>query len=551
MTQVPSPATVIGRFDGAPLRADTRAYRPVRRAGQFLIEISDPDTAPARTSRPVALVTGSHHMQLFWFPSGRGRELSLLPFAYLREEQRWIPRSAAFLKPPGDPDYWGLEAGHWNTNCIHCHATAGRISVTGRLADLDSRVAEFGIACEACHGPAARHVALHRDDPGHAGKPEAALVDPSQLPGRRSAQICGQCHGIVVEKTSADFPVAALLARGHRYRPGDDLDDTRMVAGSGDPAARAMVAKLSGSPTFVEDSFWSDGMVRVSGREYNGLIDSPCARNPAFSCLSCHQLHPNPGDRRPRAVWADDQLAPDMDGDHACVQCHDRYRAPDRLAAHSHHPTGSTGSRCTNCHMPYTTYGLLKAIRSHQVSSPNVKVSLATGRPNACNQCHLDRTSAWTAGHLHDWYDSPLPALSADDKAIAASLLWLLRGDAGQRALAAWSFGWAPAHKAAGATWLAAPLARLLDDPYDAVRFIACRSMRRLPGFANFACDFLAPPSKRLLATERALAHWRRVNPRRAQANPAIIVGPDGEPDGDVTARLVRQRDNRPVRLQE
>ena len=28
---------------------------------------------------------------------------------------------------------------------------------------LDSRVAEIGIACEACHGPAEEHVARHRD----------------------------------------------------------------------------------------------------------------------------------------------------------------------------------------------------------------------------------------------------------------------------------------------------------------------------------------------------------------------------------------------------
>jgi hypothetical protein len=94
-------------------------------------------------------------------------------------------------------------------------------------------------------------------------------------------------------------------------------------------------------------------------------------------------------------------------------------------------------------------------------------------------------------------------------------------------------------------------LARVLDDPYYAVRFMACRSLRRLPGFTNFACDFLAPPAVRALAPERALAHWRRVNRSGARADPAIIVGKGGEPDGDVIARLLRQRDNRPVRLQE
>ena len=37
-----------------------------------------------------------------------------------------------------------------------------------------------------------------------------------------------------------------------------------------------MQALLADDPRFLRDSFWSDGMVRVSGREYNGLIESPC-----------------------------------------------------------------------------------------------------------------------------------------------------------------------------------------------------------------------------------------------------------------------------------
>ena len=47
--------------------------------------------------------------------------------------------------------------------------------------------------------------------------------------------------------------------------------------------------------------------------------------------------------------------------------------------------------------MTATTYGLVKAIRSHLIDSPTVESSLTTGRPNACNLCHLDRTLDWTA----------------------------------------------------------------------------------------------------------------------------------------------------------
>ena len=104
--------------------------------------------------------------------------------------------------------------------------------------------------------------------------------------------------------------------------------------------------------------------------------------------------------------------------------------------------------------MPYTTYGLLKAIRSHQVDSPDVTASVETGRPNACNQCHLDKSLGWAAAELETRYGIAPPELSRDQREVAAGVLWALEGDAGQRALAAWSFGWEPAREASGSDWM-------------------------------------------------------------------------------------------------
>ena len=55
---------------------------------------------------------------------------------------------------------------------------------------------------------------------------------------------------------------------------------------------------------------------------------------------------------------------------------------------------------------------------------------------------------------------APLPV---DEQSIAASLLWSIRGDAGQRALMAWMMGWKPAQDASGTQWLPPYLAGLLD----------------------------------------------------------------------------------------
>jgi hypothetical protein len=202
--------------------------------------------------------------------------------------------------------------------------------------------------------------------------------------------------------------------------------------------------------------------------------------------------------------------------------------------------------------MPYTTYGLLRALRSHQVSSPSVAASVATGRPNACNLCHLDKTLAWTSESLRQWYGTPMPKLSADEQTISASLLWLLRGDAGQRALIAWGMAWRPAQQAAGTGWMAPILAQLLDDPYEAIRLIAGRSLRQLPGFAGFRYDFLTSGAARAEAVSSAIDIWRGTRPaRERRTDTELLFDAGGNVRLDLVNRLKQQRDNRRLSLRE
>ena len=202
--------------------------------------------------------------------------------------------------------------------------------------------------------------------------------------------------------------------------------------------------------------------------------------------------------------------------------------------------------------MPHTTYGLLKAIRSHKIDSPSVAASIATGRPNACNQCHLDKTLEWTAARLSEWYDIKPPQLSADEAGVAASVLWTLRGDAGQRAIMAWSFGWDSARATSGSEWMAPYLAQLIADPYDAVRYIAQRSLRRLPGYESFEFEFTAPKAQLREASERALQIWtdRRIESGLSGYEDSLI-NPDGTLQTETITRLLLQRDNSPIALNE
>jgi hypothetical protein len=180
-----------------------------------------------------------------------------------------------------------------------------------------------------------------------------------------------------------------------------------------------------------------------------------------------------------------------------------------------------------------------------------VRESVDTGRPNACNLCHLNRTLAWTGDALQRWYGTPPAALDTDQQTIAASLIWLLKGDAGQRAIVAQAMAWEPARQASGTDWMAPYLAQLLDDPYEAVRFGAARSLTSLPDFRMVAVDVTAPPAARRQAQLRTMATWDQVRTRSRPAAPELLMTPAGDLDIPRVLALLRQRDNRSMLLRE
>ena len=560
MTQVATADSVIGNFDNVKATAYRRDFLLTTAPdGSHWATMHDPEQPVTAGSqlieRPIVMTTGSHHMQVYWYATGKDRRLGQLPLVWLKETASWVPIHSIFLRPTQTK--LGSAEGRWNQTCIKCHTTQGRprISPTGK-PPVDTHVAEFGIACEACHGPGKDHSLTHNQQTKDqlAQQPEDQLarapttdpiVNPASLDHERSAEVCGQCHGVWIAGDPAEADEATT--NGLTYRPGDLLATTRYVFSSDQPMTPHVSRHMERDPDFMGDRFWGDGMVRVSGREYNGLIRSPCFKRGTMSCLSCHDLHPDAD--RIGASWADDQLNSDRDSNDSCLQCHESLQTAEALTSHSHHAVESSGSRCVNCHMPHTTYGLLKAIRSHEISSPTVLETKAHGRPNACNQCHVDKTLQWTNQRLHDWYGVPLEPLNDAETSYSDRLLAALRGDAGERALAAWALGWQPALEASRNDWVPPVLAQLLNDPYDAVRFLANRSLKAQPGFESFEFDFMGSPEYRLQKAAEVMQQWQATGGRIENA--ALLISPGGNLVRAEFQRLLEARDDRVVVLAE
>jgi predicted CXXCH cytochrome family protein len=504
MTTYATPATVKGDFREQRLVDDLYDVRLFRRGDDFFADMVDPmwqfvvdhggqpDGPPPRVERRISMVTGSHHMQVYWVPAGTGNRQLTMPFTYLLEDQRWVSRGAVFLHPPDEhqPEQ------EWNSGCITCHSTGGQPHITPDGMSADSRVGEMGIACEACHGPGEAHIAANHNPLRRywrhlVGGGDPTIVNPARLPAPRAAQVCGQCHALMEFDENAVF-----MGDGKKYVAGDDLEATQPLLRPTQHTP-ALAHHLAEDPLFLKNYFWADGTTRVSSRDYSGMIESKCMQGGKLWCGSCHEVH---GDA------PNNQLARGADGDSACVKCHPAIGAA--VEKHTHHAAGSVGSRCYNCHMPYTVYGLLKAIRNHRIDSPTVTGPIkATGgdeRPNACNLCHLDRSLAWTAGKLAAWYGKPVPPGLDDTPAGPA---WLLSGDAILRAIAAWQYGWAGAQAATDVNKAVPFLVAALADPYSAVRYVAGRSLGRIDAGNQF--DYVASPDARRREAAEILRRWQ------------------------------------------
>jgi hypothetical protein len=97
---------------------------------------------------------------------------------------------------------------------------------------------------------------------------------------------------------------------------------------------------------------------------------------------------------------------------------------------------------------------------------------------------------------------------------------------------------------------MAPHLATLLDDPYDAVRFIAGRSLRSLPQFDKFSYDFVSSPKERYQAQLRTMALWDRSRERR-RTDTHLLFDAEGNVAVNRVLRLMKERDNRRIRMRE
>ncbi len=311
--------------------------------------------------------------------------------------------------------------------CAECHSTGVRKNYDAEHDRFATTWAEISVGCEACHGQGSRHVAWARaqknwwpfgrqDDPTKGllvrfdersdivwrrdpttGNPQRNFT-PALL--RKEVETCGLCHA-----RRAEFSEA--------WVPGRSLSDTHAVS----PLTRGL--------------YHADGQMRDEVYNYGSFKQSKMFAA-GVTCSDCHEPH------------AAKLRAP---GDGVCLQCHASNTYA--VATHHHHEGANPPLGCPSCHMPASTYMVVDRRHDHGFRVPRPDVSAKISTPNACNDCHADKSAQWAAAAIEGWHGSTRKGFQKYAEAFHAA--WTDQSDAAASLAAIVSDRNTPAFARAGA----------------------------------------------------------------------------------------------------
>lgn len=354
-------ATVLGDFADASFTKDGMQTRFFQRDGKFWVRTDGADGELADFE--VKYTFGVDPLQQYLIQLDRGR-LQAFTVAWDVARRRWFHLYPNERIDHRDPLHWTRPLQNWNFMCAECHSTDLKKNYDPATDRYDSTWRQIDVGCQACHGPASKHLS------GTPSKRDFA-VDFAAPDATMQIETCARCHSR-----------RAVIADG--YRHGERLMQTHLPS------------------LLTSDLYFADGQIRDEVYEYGSFLQSRMHAK-GVRCSDCHDPH---------------SLQLRREGNELCVGCHNTGAAAARAsvdtsglqrksydsAAHHFHTLGQPGSQCVDCHAPSRIYMQVDARRDHSFRIPRPDLSVRFGTPNACNSCHERRSAKWAAEQVAKWY---------------------------------------------------------------------------------------------------------------------------------------------------
>lgn len=372
--------TILGNFSNSRYTYNEVTSTFFQRDGKYFVTTDGPDGTLQDFEIKYTFGVIPLQQYLIELSSGRVQALSIAWDSRRKKDggQRWFHLYPDEKIDFRDELHWTGKSQNWNYMCAECHTTGFKKNYNRDGNYYRSSWAEIDVSCEACHGPGSRHVELAaslsydelnkisgkglavnfgealRGNWVFSGKASIASLD---APRENSVLIdtCAHCHS---RRTTID-------SGNTYYKP---LYDTHVVS------------------LLEQGLYYPDGQVNGEVYVYGSFIQSKMY-NAGVNCNDCHEPH----SARLR-----------LKGNSLCLRCHkaEIYDTPK----HHFHKIGTDAAECTACHMPEKKFMQIDSRYDHSFRIPRPDLSIKIGSPNACNQCHTNRTKRWAVNNIKRWY---------------------------------------------------------------------------------------------------------------------------------------------------
>ena len=239
-------------------------------------------------------------------------------------------------------------------------------------------------SCEACHGPGSEHIDwAEKVEAGSSPDiyPDMGLV--VRLERYR------QCH-LDLRSRFGHRPAFGSKAIG---RTGADVLQVPFPQGRSHRGLlpwRILAGYPLALPAGGRTLYFPDGQIQDEVYVYASFLQSKMYQA-GVVCKDCHEPHSG-------QVY--------VNGNALCYRCHMATEYGPRK--HHFHDPAKEGASCFECHMHERTYMVVDPRRDHSIRIPRPDLSDKLGTPNACNQCHPDKSTQWATDYLRKWYGEDL-----------------------------------------------------------------------------------------------------------------------------------------------
>lgn len=354
-------SSVLGDFSGVVVPYFDTQTTFFQRDGRYFVRIQN--AAGKNEEYEITYTFGVAPLQQYLVATEGGRQQALQFLWDARAEsdggQRWYHLYPDEYIGPDDQLHWTGRYFNWNGMCAECHSTNVQLGYDIDTDSFDTSYDEISVGCEACHGPASRHVIQARqasfdenyglpvnlDDRGASVWVMNATTGIAERSGpnarHQQPESCGRCHAR-----------RRVIASNYEY--GVPLTDTHM-------------------PSLLDEGLYhADGRILDEVYVYGSFVQSKMYAA-GVTCTDCHNPHSG-------------ELHAGSNPNDICAQCH----MPAKFASpnHSKQQVGD----CVSCHMQAKTYMGIDDRRDHSFRLPQAGQSeghygaiIAAGRTGGAN----------------------------------------------------------------------------------------------------------------------------------------------------------------------